>query len=97
MWLLYDSMHPQVWAGFFFSSEHSVVFYKAASTEKSYYVSRIQVWTPSDGQSLWSWGVSKASPTFSKKSVIHTEVNVFGFSFRVVVWFTNRVYCVQVL
>lgn len=57
------------------------VLYKAASTEKkSYYISHIQVWTQSDGQSsLWCRGVSEASPTFSKKSMIHAVVHV-GFS-----------------
>lgn len=60
-----------------------VVFYKSASTQKkSYYVSHIQVWTPSDGQSShWCRGVSKASPTFSKKSMIHAVVNVFWWVF----------------
>lgn len=83
-WLLFESFHPyqsgQVWVSLFFS-EHGTVFYKAAST-KRYYISHIQVWTQSDGQSsLWSCWVCKASPTFSKKSVIHAVVNVFWFFF----------------
>lgn len=48
--------------------------------QKSYYISHIQVWTQNDGQSsLWSWGASKVSPTFSKKSVIHPVVEVLFF------------------
>lgn len=80
--VVWQCVPSQVWARFrffLFFLSGNVVFYNAAST-KSYYVSHIQVWTLSDGQSsLWSRGASRASPTFSKKSVIHAVVNAFWF------------------
>lgn len=76
----------QAWAGLrFFVSESLCGVLQGCLHKKSYYVSQIQIWTPSDGQSShWCWGVRKALPTFSKKSVIHAVVNVFwwgGFCF----------------
>lgn len=67
----------QVRAGLRFLSS-SMVFYKAASTKKEEKMAHFNL---SDGQSsLWCWGASKASPTFSKKSMIHPVVNLFFFS-----------------
>lgn len=103
VWMLYDCVHPhksgQVW-GFFFLSG-GLVFYKAASTKK-----KLLCKSHSSLNSEW-WavvtlkpGASTASPTFSKKSVIHAVVNVFFFlpffCFFFCVWFAIHNYCAQV-
>lgn len=80
--LLHDIMIPcksgQVWTFFPFTAQSAVLQDCLHKKKKRYYISRIQVWTQNDGQSsLWSWGVSEASPTFSKKSVIHTVIDFF--------------------
>lgn len=81
--VIWQRAPSQVWAGLRFSlSERWCGVLQGCLHKKSYYVSHIQVWTLSDGQSsLWSCRASKASPTFSKKSVIHAVVNVFSSSF----------------
>lgn len=62
--------------------------------KKSYYVSHIQVWTANDGQSSHRCrGASRASPTFSKKSVIHSAVNVFWCVFSVMFFWLIRRLC----
>lgn len=97
VWLLYDSMPPC-------KSGQVLPFSRCRSTaccstrlppQKSYYISHIQVWTQNDGQSsLWSWGASKVSPTFSKKSVIHSVVEVLFLHISFLAWFTLYIYCV---
>lgn len=80
--VVWQHVLSQVWAGLrgFFQSGGSV-FYKAASTKKLLCKSHSSL------NSVWravvtlKLGASKASPTFSKKSVIHAVVNVFCFFF----------------
>lgn len=82
MIVVWQHVPLQVWARlrvFFFFLSGFVFLYQAAFNKKNYYVSHI---VKSELRVMGSphtdaGGASKASPTFSKKSMIHAVLNVF--------------------